>query len=259
MYQDLKYIPNIASVVITCHNDSRYIGECISSLIGQTTVPLEIILCDNSTDIDAAHHIHEIAEKAAEKTYDYKLIYSRNKTGVGNANNYGIQCSRGEYLFLANDDIKMISNNWGERMIYALKAKPDGGVFGVVGTSTYRTQNVGSQYDAEKYQHDIRPSPTVSGILVLIPRNVLSKVGFYDENMPDYCWLDVDWAIRVRAFGYQPYFCKDVYVHHLRVASSIIRHAQQNQFAAKYKVAQIKTESDLVHCIPHAKEIYAQT
>lgn len=258
-YQDLKFIPKIASIIITSCNDSRYIGDCITSLIERTTVPLEVILCDNSTDPDAAHNIHRFAEQSAKDAYDYKLIYSRNKTTVGHTNNYGRASARGEFIFFANDDIKMISDNWCERMLKAAETKPDAGVIGVVGTNTYRTQNVGNQYNPEKYLADIIPSATVSGILVHIPKKVLDKVGYFDENMTDYFWSDVDWAIRSRAYGYTPYVCRDVYVHHLRVLANGIRNLQQPKFAGKYKVDKIKNESDMNKCVENAKEVYAIT
>lgn len=255
-YQDLKYLPGIASVIITTHNDSRYIGDCIKSLVEKTKIPLEIIVCDDSTVPDVWQHIIQFAQQAAITAHDLKLIHSCTHTTVGHMNNYGRSLSRGEYVFFANDDIKMMSESWAERMIKAAELKPDGGVFGLVGTNTYRVQNVSQNYNAETYVGNMKESPTVAGILTHIPRPILDSIGMWDENLTNYCWLDVDWAIRVRAHNLKCYICQDVFVHHLRIAPSNIRQNQQERFAAKYSVPRIKNESDLVACIQPCRKIY---
>ena len=255
-YQNLKYLDGVASVIITTYNDSRFIKDCIKSLVENTSIPIEIIVCDNSTIPETRDNIRKYAEQSAEKAYDLKIIHSRNQTSIGHVNNYGMQVSRGQYLFYANDDIKMITENWCERMIDSANKHIDGGVFGIVGTSTYYKQTVSDKYQPDNYKGKVEVSATVAGILIHIPRNVIDKLGLWDENLSNYCWLDVDWSIRVRAAGLKPYFCKDVFALHLRRATAEMKAEQQKLWCDKYGVDKIKTESDLIRAVARAKEVY---
>lgn len=87
------------SVIIPMHNSSRYILECIYSVINQTYNNLEIILIDDNSDDKTLKRLKKIKDKRI------KLIKLKNNSGVAIARNKGIEISTGKYIcFLDSDD-----------------------------------------------------------------------------------------------------------------------------------------------------------
>lgn len=90
----------IISIIIPCYNVENYIEQCLSSIITQTYIHLEIICVnDGSTD-----ETHNWLEKFAAKDGRIIVVNQQNG-GLSTARNIGIQKSTGTYLmFLDSDD-----------------------------------------------------------------------------------------------------------------------------------------------------------
>ncbi|MBQ9487886.1 MAG: glycosyltransferase [Selenomonadaceae bacterium] len=102
-----KNIPAV-SVIIPMYNAEKYIGECLESILAQTFQDLEVRLVeDASTDNSCAVVESYIENRKGGGMDRIKLV--RRKINSGNAaapTNLGITISRGEYLFiLDNDDL----------------------------------------------------------------------------------------------------------------------------------------------------------
>ncbi|MBQ9441395.1 MAG: glycosyltransferase [Selenomonadaceae bacterium] len=101
-----KIIPAI-SVIIPMYNAEKYIGECLDSIFAQTFDDYEIIVVDDcSTDKSC-----EVVENYIPKFNGrLQLIKSeKNSGGAGTPRNIGIKISRGEYIFLMDNDDAIIS------------------------------------------------------------------------------------------------------------------------------------------------------
>lgn len=88
------------SVIIPVYNSSRYLSECIESVLNQTYKDYEIVLVDDgSTDNSAT-----ICLKYASLSKSVRF-YSKKNTGVSDSRNYGLTRARGEFvMFLDSDD-----------------------------------------------------------------------------------------------------------------------------------------------------------
>src|SRR5215212_7841122 len=88
-------LPSV-SVIIPCHNGSRYLGETIASVLRQTYTDFEIIVVDDgSTD--------ETPEVIARYP-NVRALY-QSHAGLSAARNTGLHAAGGEYLvFLDSDD-----------------------------------------------------------------------------------------------------------------------------------------------------------
>ena len=87
------------SVIIPMHNSSKYILECINSVINQTYKNLEIILIDDKSTDDTLKKVSSIKDKRI------KLIKFKKNEGAAKARNKGIEEATGDYLcFLDSDD-----------------------------------------------------------------------------------------------------------------------------------------------------------
>lgn len=87
------------SVIIPMHNSSKYILECIDSVINQTYKNLEIILVDDRSKDSTLKKVNKIKDKRI------KIIKLKKNSGAAVARNKGIEASTGDYIcFLDSDD-----------------------------------------------------------------------------------------------------------------------------------------------------------
>jgi glycosyltransferase involved in cell wall biosynthesis len=82
------------SVYLSCYNEERFIGECLSSILAQTFQPDEIIVVnDASTDSSM-----EIVEEYAKKDSRINVISNPENIGLTRSLNVAIQHASGDYL-----------------------------------------------------------------------------------------------------------------------------------------------------------------
>lgn len=87
------------SVIIPMHNSSKYILECVDSVINQTYKNLEIILIDDKSTDDTLKKVLSVNDKRI------KLIKFKKNEGAAKARNKGIEEATGDYIcFLDSDD-----------------------------------------------------------------------------------------------------------------------------------------------------------
>jgi glycosyltransferase involved in cell wall biosynthesis len=87
------------SIVITCHNQARFIAQAVSSALSQTYSDKEVVVVDDaSTDSS-----EEILDKYGS---DIRLVKLQQNVGAARARNAGAEISNGDYLvFLDGDDL----------------------------------------------------------------------------------------------------------------------------------------------------------
>lgn len=87
------------SVIIPMYNSSRFIVECVNSVINQTYKNLEIILVDDKSKDSTLKKVNRIKDKRI------KIIKLKKNVGAAEARNKGIEASTGDYIcFLDSDD-----------------------------------------------------------------------------------------------------------------------------------------------------------
>ena len=89
------------SIVVPVYNASKYLEECLNSIINQTYSDIEIVLIDDGST-DNSGNICD----AYEKNDNRIKVYHQKNSGVSSARNNGIKESRGEYVcFVDSDDV----------------------------------------------------------------------------------------------------------------------------------------------------------
>ncbi len=89
------------SIIVPVYNTEKYLRKCLESLVKQTLADIEIIVVNDGSPDNSQGIIDEFVKKYPEKLYGY----SKKNGGLGDACNYGIQLSKGEYIgFIASDD-----------------------------------------------------------------------------------------------------------------------------------------------------------
>jgi glycosyltransferase involved in cell wall biosynthesis len=119
------------SCIVPVYNTSKYLNQCIDSILNQTYSNFELLLInDGSTDNSG-----EICDLKALSDHRIKVYHNKNK-GVSSARNTGIKESKGDYIcFIDSDDWinqnsfleiskSLVKNNtdfviWGMKLRYA--------------------------------------------------------------------------------------------------------------------------------------------
>ena len=90
------------SVVIVNYNTGDILKDCIASLFRfESCAELELIIVDNHSSDNSAAVINEISSKHPE----INCIFLGQKVSFSEANNLGIESSKGRYILIMNPDI----------------------------------------------------------------------------------------------------------------------------------------------------------
>lgn len=111
MCEDNKRRPRI-SVIIPVYNVSKYIRECLDSVINQTFDDWEGILIDDGSSDGSG----SICDEYAARDHRFRVIHQENQ-GLVAARNRGLPTAKGDYIaWVDSDDI--VHPQWLEAMLH---------------------------------------------------------------------------------------------------------------------------------------------
>ena len=92
----------LVSIITPCYNSSKFIEECINSVISQTYLDWEMVIIDDCS-ID---NTRDLITKFAKENDRIKPIFLKENVGAAEARNIAIKKSKGKYIaFLDSDDL----------------------------------------------------------------------------------------------------------------------------------------------------------
>lgn len=89
----------LLSIIVPVYNVEKYLRRCLTSIINQTYINLEIILVDDGSTDKSGNICDEFAEKDSRIT----VIHKKNE-GVSVARNIGLDIAKGDYIGLVDSD-----------------------------------------------------------------------------------------------------------------------------------------------------------
>jgi GT2 family glycosyltransferase len=216
----------LASIIVVSFNTLPFTRLCLASLLSNTDYPnTELIVVDNGSSDGSVEALHELASQHAH----LRLILNDDNLGFGPANNQGLAIARGELLVLLNSDT-MVPVGWLSRLAHHL-ADPR---LGLIGPATNRTCNeaqIAAPYSTygellqfardRAAEHDGQRHAIRMPMMFCVAwrRDVFVEVGSLDERYETGMFEDEDYALRVKAAGYETAWAADAYVHHAYHAS----------------------------------------
>ncbi len=228
------------SFIIPNWNHRQLLSECISSICSTAAkMSHEIIVVDNASTDDSAESIRKI--------YPH-VIWIQNKTNLGYAKavNHGVKSSRGNFIFLLNNDVKLLDDAV-EKLLSFLRDNPDAGA---VAPSLYypdgRLQiscrrfptpsallleflgisKFGSfkkwKLDAEDH-HETRVVSQPMASALMIRRDCWTSVGLLDKRFRIF-FNDVDWCYRLyKNTAYRIYLYPEAKaIHHYGASADLL-------------------------------------
>lgn len=97
---NLSQIPPKVSIIVPVYNTSKFLGECLDSLLTQTYQNIEVICIDDGSTDNSLSILRFYAERDNRVSY-----FCQQNQGLSSARNKGIQLASGQYIcFLDSDD-----------------------------------------------------------------------------------------------------------------------------------------------------------
>ncbi len=223
------------SIIIVNWNTSIVTCNCLASIYEQVTIDdYEIIVIDNASSDDSVISI--------KSNYPHvKLIVNNENRGFAAANNQGIEVARGQYILLLNSDTIILKDAILKTLEFAGKHPQ----YAVVGCQVWEDENTiqktcfrfhnpwnffcvltglarlfpGSRWlGGDKMQEWDRKSDrevdVVSGMFMLVRREVIQTIGYLDESFFIYA-EEADWCYRMYQAGWRNYFWTGARIIHL--------------------------------------------
>jgi glycosyltransferase involved in cell wall biosynthesis len=111
-------VPTV-SVVVPCYKYGRYVTECVTSLLANSTVDLDILVIDDASPDDSWDIVRRLPD------LDPRIRVQRNEQNRGliATANSGVLAAKGEYVVLISaDDVQ--AAGWLDRGVALLEANP---------------------------------------------------------------------------------------------------------------------------------------
>ena len=219
----------LISVVILNYNGRGISEPCVESVLNSDYPEFEVVVVDNASNDGSAEEI----EQRFGNDKRLRLVRSPVNLFYTGGNNIGIRESKGEYIFVINNDTEIdrdclsrISSAMRDERIGAAQPKillygrdsvidNTGGLIDRLGY----TKGRGSK-EKDAGQYDGRPGIFFAGgTAIVLKKKVLGEVGVFDDKFVAH-WEDVDLSWRIRLKGYKIVFIPEALIHH-KVSQSI--------------------------------------
>lgn len=218
---------NLVVIIVLNHNKKNDILQCLDSIFKMDYSEFEVIVVDNGSKDGSV-------EEIKTKYPSGHLVESKTNLGAAGGRNLGMQYVNEKFdfqyiLFLDNDSI--VEKNALSEMINSFNSKEEIGIvtpkcymmsktntFGYAGGMavnlfTGKIEDIGSGKKDEG-QYDKPMFVDACGGLFLASKNLISRVGMFDDKFNPYGWEDVDYSIRAREKGYNIVYNPKAIVHH---------------------------------------------
>lgn len=228
------------SVIIVSWNVRELLERCLTAVYATSgALSIEVIVVDNcSADASVAM----VRERFPEAT----VIANAENVGFGRANNQAAALAHGRHLLLLNPDA-FVHPGTLERLVAFLDTNPGAGAAGPrllyedgtlqrsvtsfpsVGTELWTTLGLDRAFPRHpvfgRYKltywamDDLRAVDALMGACLLIRREVVERVGLFDEQFFMYS-EEVDLCYRIQQAGWRSYFLPEIEATHIWGGSS---------------------------------------
>ena len=202
-------------IIIPVWNQLAFTRDCIDSIAKNTSGEYGIIVIDNASDEETKKYLETLKASAA---LPLKLIRNEENIGFIKAVNQGMSASDSPLVCLLNNDT-LVTSGWLKEMVDVANSSTDIGI--VNPSSNNLGQKPSDGEPIELYAEKIRQSAGQSvelgaaiGFCMLIKRDLISKIGLFDEVYGMGNFEDTDFSRKALKEGYKCVRACGAYVYH---------------------------------------------
>lgn len=214
------------SIIILNYNQKNLLKNCLKSLKeANLRLAYEIIITDNNSNDGSKEFLSQFRTQGLK----FKVVFNDKNLGYARANNQAIKLSQGEYVLILNPDVIVLPGSV-EKLVEFLERDRQAGAVGPqllnpdksIQYSCYRFPRLItpavrrtflgkllvfkkelSRYLMLDFDHQqIREVNWLIGACLMVRKEVLEKVGFFDERYFLY-FEDVDLAKKIWQAGFK--------------------------------------------------------
>jgi GT2 family glycosyltransferase len=218
------------SIIIPFNDQVKLLKDCVESLIAKTNYPnLEILLVSNNSKERRTFRFLRRIEKIDSRI---KVLEHNVPFNFSVINNWAVKQSRGEYILLLNNDMKVISTGWleamlehiqqdnvgivGAKLLYADNTVQHAGVIigisGIAGHSHRFSPDTSNGYYYRPTV--IQNLSAVTGACLLTKRELWDRVGGLEEEKFKVAFNDIDYCLKIRELGYDVVYTPYAKLYH---------------------------------------------
>ncbi|MBI3467730.1 MAG: glycosyltransferase, partial [Planctomycetes bacterium] len=195
---------------------------CLESIRFLTDEPYELIVVDNGSTDGTVEYLRSCS--------DVRLIENAENRGFPAAVNQGIEVSRGEQILLLNNDV-VVTTGWLRHQLAALRSDQQVGLVGPCSNCVAGFQQVPVRYEdlacldgfawewGKEHRGNIIEVDRLMGFCLLIRREVIERIGLFDERFGIGNFEDDDFCRRARQDGFRAGIAQAAFIHHFGHAS----------------------------------------
>jgi GT2 family glycosyltransferase len=251
------------SVIIVNHNSKTFLQICLSSLLMQTDVILQLIIVDNHSTDGAKDYI--------TSKFPSVLWLSRpTSVGFAAANNLGLHYVLYDTILFLNPDTKLnlpttlsqcYQELWDNNQIGTLTPRVNLALTGEIDVTCHRgfptpwrgfchffgleklfpRSHLTTGYTLKTLGYETaHPVDVIGGMFMLVRKNVGDRVGWWDEDFSLY-GEDIDFCYRLYLLGYQSYYYPAVSILHYKgVTTGMSKQSKSVSTASTVTTKQVK-------------------
>jgi GT2 family glycosyltransferase/predicted Zn-dependent protease len=214
----------LASIIIPCCNQLDFTKLCLESVLANTRAPYELIIVDNASTDGTREYLEEFQLRPGPKRT--VVIHNEENRGFPASCNQGLAVAQGDYLVLLNNDT-VVTEGWLDGLIaWSLNDWPSVGLVGAMSNYAPPPQLLAPGYAdlaglpafaakrARQFAAKAMTLDRLTGFCLLVRRDVLKKIGGFDESFGNGFFDDDDLCIRAREAGFRLFLALNVYIHH---------------------------------------------
>ncbi|MBN1354210.1 MAG: glycosyltransferase family 2 protein [Candidatus Omnitrophica bacterium] len=191
-------------IIIPVWNEPESTKKCIDRLKACTRYPYSLIVIDNGSNGPTRRYLESLKNLFSE----FFLIRNDTNLGFVKAVNQGMKVSQSPYLCLLNNDA-YVTDNWLTFLVETLESCPDNaGLASPTSNDFNRTSPDGARGEWQELD-------SCKGFCMLIKKEVITKLGFFDEIFEIGYFEEKDFSRRAVEAGYKCIRAKSSFVEHI--------------------------------------------
>lgn len=196
-------------IIIPVWNELESTKKCVEKLKTCTRYPYRLIVIDNGSEKDTREYLEGLKKDFP----GYLLIRNNSNLGFVKAVNQGMVSSDSSYLCLLNNDV-CVTENWLTLIIETVEAGMEN-----IGLANPTSNDYGFS-GADGKKGELQELDYCKGFCILIKKEVITKIGLFDEAFGMGYFEEKDFCRRAIIAGF---LC-------IRAKSSFVRHKDRLSF-----------------------------